>query len=101
MINLEKSEAAFAEAKKYMPGGVNSPVRSYPNMGCPPPFIREAHGSHIIDIDGNDYIDYVGSWGPMVLGHTHPAVIREKYRRLQKEVPAMVRPPFLKQKLQN
>ncbi len=77
MINLEKSEAAFAEAKKYMPGGVNSPVRSYPNMGCPPPFIREAHGSHIIDIDGNDYIDYVGSWGPMVLGHAHPAVIRE------------------------
>ena len=72
MIDLTKSKAAFEEAKKYMPGGVNSPVRSYPHMGCPPPFIQEAHGSHITDIDGNTYIDYVGSWGPMVLGHAHP-----------------------------
>jgi glutamate-1-semialdehyde 2,1-aminomutase len=76
MIDLTKSKAAFEEARKYMPGGVNSPVRSYPHMGCPPPFIREAHGSHITDIDGNTYIDYVGSWGPMVLGHAHPAVIK-------------------------
>ena len=76
MIDLTKSKAAFEEAKKYMPGGVNSPVRSYPHMGCPPPFIKEAHGSHITDIDGNTYIDYVGSWGPMVLGHAHPAVIK-------------------------
>ena len=76
MIDLTKSKAAFEEAKKYMPGGVNSPVRSYPHMGCPPPFIQEAHGSHITDIDGNTYIDYVGSWGPMVLGHAHPAVIK-------------------------
>ena len=75
MISLEKSKAAFEEARLYMPGGVNSPVRSYPHMGCPPPFIKEAKGSHITDIDGNTYIDYVGSWGPMVLGHAHPAVI--------------------------
>lgn len=75
MISLAKSEQAFEEARKYMPGGVNSPVRSYPNMGCPPPFIDHAKGAYITDIDGNTYIDYVGSWGPMVLGHAHPAVI--------------------------
>lgn len=75
MISLVKSEQAFEEARKYMPGGVNSPVRSYPNMGCPPPFIDHAKGAYITDIDGNTYIDYVGSWGPMVLGHAHPAVI--------------------------
>lgn len=75
MIDLTKSKAAFEEARRFMPGGVNSPVRSYPHMGCPPPFIASAKGSHITDIDGNTYIDYVGSWGPMVLGHAHPAVV--------------------------
>lgn len=75
MINLSKSAEEFEKSKKYMPGGVNSPVRSYPHMGCPPPFIACAKGSHITDIDGNTYIDYVGSWGPMVLGHAHPKVI--------------------------
>ena len=75
MICLSKSEKAFEEARKYMPGGVNSPVRSYPHMGCPPPFIDHAKGAYITDIDGNTYIDYVGSWGPMILGHAHPAVI--------------------------
>lgn len=74
-MSLAKSEAAFKEAGKYMPGGVNSPVRSYPHMGCPPPFIARAKGAYITDIDGNTYIDYVGSWGPMILGHAHPAVI--------------------------
>ena len=74
MLNLEKSTAAFAEAKKLMPGGVNSPVRSYRSVDCNPPFIARAEGSHIYDIDGNDYIDYVGSWGPMVVGHAHPQV---------------------------
>ena len=71
MLNLEKSAAAFAEAKKLMPGGVNSPVRSYRSVDCNPPFIARAEGSHIYDIDGNDYIDYVGSSGPMVEGHAH------------------------------
>lgn len=75
MISLSKSEKAFEEARKYMPGGVNSPVRSYPHMGCPPPFIDHAKGAYITDIDGNTYIDYVGSWGPMILGHAYPAVI--------------------------
>lgn len=76
MLNLEKSAVAFAEAKKLMPGGVNSPVRSYRSVDCNPPFIARAEGSHIYDIDGNDYIDYVGSWGPMVVGHAHPQVVK-------------------------
>lgn len=74
-MNLEKSLAAFARAKKLMPGGVNSPVRSYSSVDCNPPFISHAKGSRIFDIDGNEYIDYVGSWGPMVLGHAHEKVV--------------------------
>lgn len=76
MLNLEKSTMAFAEAKTLMPGGVNSPVRSYSNVDCNPPFISHASGSRIYDIDGNEYIDYVGSWGPMVVGHAHPRVVK-------------------------
>lgn len=76
MLSLEKSAAAFEEAKKLMPGGVNSPVRSYRSVDCNPPFIARAEGSHIFDIDGNEYIDYVGSWGPMVVGHAHPQVVK-------------------------
>ena len=57
MLNLEKSAAAFAEAKNLMPGGVNSPVRSYANVDCNPPFIARANGDKIYDIDGNEYID--------------------------------------------
>ena len=76
MLNLEKSAAAFAEAKELMPGGVNSPVRSYKSVDCNPPFIDHALGDKIYDIDGNEYIDYVGSWGPMVVGHAHPKVVK-------------------------
>lgn len=75
MLNLTKSSAAFAEAKKVMPGGVNSPVRSFARVDCDPPFIASAKGSKIYDIDGNEYIDYVGSWGPMIVGHAHPKVV--------------------------
>lgn len=74
-MNLEKSAIAFEEAKKFMPGGVNSPVRSYMSVDCNPPFISHAKGSRIFDIDGNEYIDYVGSWGPMILGHAHPQIV--------------------------
>ena len=74
-LNLEKSAAAFAEAKQCMPGGVNSPVRSFRGVGGTPPFIARASGSKIYDIDGNEYVDYVGSWGPMILGHAHPKVV--------------------------
>ena len=75
MLNLEKSLEAFEEAKTLMPGGVNSPVRSYQNVDCNPPFIARGEGAHIFDIDGNEYIDYVLSWGPLVAGHAHPAVV--------------------------
>lgn len=75
MLNLEKSLAAFNEAKTLMPGGVNSPVRSYRNVDCNPPFIARGEGAHIFDIDGNEYVDYVLSWGPLVAGHAHPDVV--------------------------
>jgi glutamate-1-semialdehyde 2,1-aminomutase len=71
-----KSAEAFAEARKYMPGGVNSPVRAFGGVGLKPLFIAKAREAKIYDIDGNAYIDYVGSWGPMILGHAHPSVIR-------------------------
>lgn len=74
-FSLDRSQSAFAEAKQYIPGGVNSPVRSFRSVGGTPPFIEKAAGSKIYDIDGNVYIDYVGSWGPMILGHAHPAVV--------------------------
>ncbi|CQR71083.1 Glutamate-1-semialdehyde 2,1-aminomutase [Sporomusa ovata DSM 2662] len=76
-FTLNKAATAFAEAKRYIPGGVNSPVRSFRGVGGTPPFIARAKGSHIFDIDGNEYIDYVGSWGPMILGHAHPEVTAE------------------------
>lgn len=75
-MNTSKSKEAFEEAKKYIPGGVNSPVRAFANVGTYPLFIEKAQGSKIYDIDGNEYIDYIGSWGPMILGHAYPAVIR-------------------------
>ena len=75
MFSLEKSKQAFAEARTYMPGGVNSPVRSYRSVGGNPPFISSASGSRIYDIDGNEYIDYVLSWGPMILGHANPEIV--------------------------
>jgi glutamate-1-semialdehyde 2,1-aminomutase len=74
MIN-RKSIEAFEQARRYMPGGVNSPVRAFGGVGLNPLFIDRAQGSRIIDIDGNEYLDYVGSWGPMILGHAHPAVV--------------------------
>lgn len=73
-FNLDKSAQAFAEAKEYIPGGVNSPVRSFRGVGGTPPFVARAAGSRLYDIDGNEYIDYVLSWGPMILGHAHPGV---------------------------
>ncbi|NLL19210.1 MAG: glutamate-1-semialdehyde 2,1-aminomutase [Clostridia bacterium] len=72
---LSKSLSLFEEARKYIPGGVNSPVRAYQSVGLNPPFIAKGEGSKIFDVDGNSYIDYVGSWGPLILGHRHPAVV--------------------------
>ena len=70
-----KSQRLFAQAQQYIPGGVNSPVRSFRAVGGTPPFIARGQGSRVWDVDGNEYIDYLGSWGPLVLGHAHPAVI--------------------------
>ncbi|MDY6987263.1 MAG: glutamate-1-semialdehyde 2,1-aminomutase [Thermodesulfobacteriota bacterium] len=69
------SEELFAKARKVIPGGVNSPVRACRSVGMDPLFIQRAEGSKVFDADGNAYIDYVGSWGPMILGHRHPKVI--------------------------
>ena len=75
MISRVKSEALFAEALKYIPGGVNSPVRAFRAVGGTPFFVNRASGSHVFDVDGNDYVDYVGTWGPAILGHAHPKII--------------------------
>ena len=70
-----RSEQLFAEAQRLIPGGVNSPVRAFKGVGGSPRFIARGAGAHIVDVDGHDYIDYVGSWGPLILGHAHPAVV--------------------------
>jgi glutamate-1-semialdehyde 2,1-aminomutase len=69
-----RSMQFFQDAQKYIPGGVNSPVRAFKSVGCDPLFIKKASGCKIYDVDENEFIDYVGSWGPMILGHCHPAV---------------------------
>ena len=74
-ITSAKSEKAYAEAKQLIPGGVNSPVRAFAAVGGRPPFIRSGKGSRITDIDGNEYIDYVCSWGPLILGHCDQDVV--------------------------
>ena len=71
---MQKSETLFARAKLHIPGGVNSPVRAFKAVGGTPPFISKADGPYIFDVDGKRYIDYVQSWGPMVLGHNHPVI---------------------------
>jgi glutamate-1-semialdehyde 2,1-aminomutase len=75
-MNTTKSSQLFAEANKHMPGGVNSPVRAFKSVGRDPLYIKSATGSKMTDVDGNVFLDYIGSWGPMILGHAHPRVIR-------------------------
>ena len=74
-MKREKSEALFEKAKKYFPGGVNSPVRAFRSVGGTPLFIQKGKGSHIWDADGNEFIDYCGSWGPLILGHANAKVV--------------------------
>lgn len=76
MMSWTKSQALFAEALNYIPGGVNSPVRAFRAVGGQPFFVNKAAGAHIWDVDGNDYVDYVGTWGPAILGHAHPRIIK-------------------------
>ncbi len=74
-MQIKQSSSLFARAQLRIPGGVNSPVRAFKSVRSTPLFIREGKGSHITDVDGNDYIDYIGSWGPLILGHCHPEVM--------------------------
>ena len=73
---MSKSEELFERAKKHIPGGVNSPVRAFGSVGMTPRFIEKGNGDRIWDADGNEYIDFVCSWGPMILGHSHPEVLK-------------------------
>ena len=75
MISRAKSEALFAEALKFIPGGVNSPVRAFRAVGGQPFFVDKASGAHVWTVDGDELIDYVGTWGPAILGHAHPKII--------------------------
>ena len=81
-MNHSESEQLFRRAQALIPGGVNSPVRAYRSVGGNPPFIARGEGSHIFDVDGNEYIDYVGSWGPLLLGHRHPEILAALERAL-------------------
>jgi glutamate-1-semialdehyde 2,1-aminomutase len=76
-VKTDLSEKLFAKAQDLFPGGVNSPVRAFKGVGGTPRFIARARAAHLFDVDGNDYVDYVLSWGPMIVGHCHPEVMRE------------------------
>lgn len=75
MLQLPKSAKLFAQAQQVMPGGVNSPVRAFRQVHSTPPYIERAAGARLYDVDGHEYLDMIGSWGPMILGHNHPAVV--------------------------
>ena len=70
-----KSKDLFKSAKRSIPGGVNSPVRAFKAVGGTPVFFEKAKGAYLFDVDGNKYIDYIGSWGPMIMGHSNPKII--------------------------
>jgi glutamate-1-semialdehyde 2,1-aminomutase len=72
---MSRSQALFEHAQRFIPGGVNSPVRAFKGVGGDPIFFKSAHGAYLVDEDKNQYIDYIGSWGPMILGHGHPKVV--------------------------
>ncbi|MEW6003050.1 MAG: glutamate-1-semialdehyde 2,1-aminomutase [Nitrospirota bacterium] len=83
-MNFKKSQNLYKKALKLIPGGVNSPVRAFGAVGGNPIFIDRARGSKIYDIDGNSYIDYVLSWGPLILGHSHPKIVRALKKAVEK-----------------
>ena len=84
MFTFTNSKALFEKSQRVIPGGVNSPVRAFRAVGGTPVFFREANGAYLWDVDGNKYIDYVGSWGPAILGHAHPEVVRAVQERAAK-----------------
>src|SRR5262249_49344725 len=74
-MNRKRSAELFAASKRVIAGGVNSPVRAFRGVGGAPVFFARAEGARVWDVDGNEYVDYVGSWGPMILGHAHPEIL--------------------------
>lgn len=83
-MRYERSSALFKEAQQFLPGGVNSPVRAFKGVGGNPVFIQKAKGAYLYDADGNEYIDYINSWGPMILGHAHPDVTAALIEQVEK-----------------
>ena len=73
---MTTSKELFERAQLVIPGGVNSPVRAFKSVGGTPVFFKEAKGALLVDVEGKEYIDYIGSWGPMILGHAHPPVLK-------------------------
>lgn len=98
MRSYERSKAAYEEAVNLMPGGVNSPVRAFKSVGMTPIFMARGQGSKIYDIDGNEYIDYVLSWGPLILGHAHPQVV-EALKRVAEQGTSFGAPTLLESEL--
>src|SRR5579871_3273514 len=74
-MTRQRSHAAFQRSKQLIPGGVNSPARAFGAVGGEPIFFARGEGAWLYDLDGNQYLDYIGSWGPLILGHAHPAVV--------------------------
>ena len=83
MTNVSLSESWHSRAQHSIPGGVSSPVRAFSAVGGTPRYFVEGKGSKVIDVDGNDYVDFIGSWGPMILGHAHPGVVEAVTRVAQ------------------
>ena len=83
-MRYQRSSALFAEAQIYLPGGVNSPVRAFKGVGGTPIFVEKAKGAYLYDADGHDYVDYINSWGPMILGHAHPKVTEAIINQVEK-----------------
>ncbi len=81
---MNQSQALFTKAQQYTPGGVNSPVRSFNGVGGTPFFVDHGRGAYLVDVDGNEYIDYIGSWGPLIAGHAHPHVLEKVANQLKK-----------------
>ena len=85
-MNISKSKELFNEAQKFIPGGVNSPVRAFKSVGGTPLFIKEGKGSKFVDVDGNEYVDFIGSWGPHLFGHNPDFIVEALHNTIQKGV---------------
>src|SRR5690606_27673137 len=83
-MNYQRSSALFAEAQQLIPGGVNSPVRAFKAVGGTPIFVEKAKGAYLFDVDGNKLIDYINSWGPMILGHAYEPVVQAIIEKAKK-----------------